>query len=109
MGDEIAKQYGGSNAHHSSTSKKKNIKLSIAELMTSVKRHYANNFLDPQRQNIINLFLGIYVPMQNQVSLWDLDNDLKLHKPKKEKLTPMVGKWWEPYLRKYETQIPEPL
>jgi hypothetical protein len=47
-GDKIALQYGGSEAHHSNLDKKKNIfKSAIPELLTSVKRHFANNFLDP--------------------------------------------------------------
>ena len=43
--------------------------------MTSVKRHWANNFSDSQRQNVINLFLGIYQPMKNDVSLFDLEHE----------------------------------
>lgn len=63
MGDVISLQYGGSEAHHTAVNKKKNFfKNALPELLTSMKRHYANNFLDPMRQNIINLFLGIYVP-----------------------------------------------
>lgn len=47
-GDQISLQYGGSKAHHSNLDKKKNIfKSAIPELLTSVKRHFANNFLDP--------------------------------------------------------------
>lgn len=59
MGDIISLQYGGSEAHHSSINKKKNLfKNQLPELFTSIKRHVANNFLDPKRQDIINLFLG---------------------------------------------------
>jgi phosphatidylinositol 3,5-bisphosphate 5-phosphatase len=60
MGDSISMQYGGSKAHHSNTGKKKGMLASLPELITSVKRHYANNFTDPQKQNALNLFLGIY-------------------------------------------------
>lgn len=50
MGDIISLQYGGSEAHHSAINKKKDFfKNSLPELLTSVKRHYANNFLDPMR------------------------------------------------------------
>ena len=35
---------------------------SIPELITSVRRHYNNNFKDPFRQSMINLFLGVYQP-----------------------------------------------
>jgi len=41
--------------------KKKNIlKNALPEIITSVKRHMANNFSDPVKQGIFNLFLGVY-------------------------------------------------
>ena len=51
MGDEIALQYGGSKAHHSNFNNKKKgfFKSSLPELITSVKRHIANNFSDYAR------------------------------------------------------------
>jgi len=60
MGDSISMQYGGSKAHHSTAGKKKSVLASLPELITSVRRHYANNFTDPQKQNALDLFLGIY-------------------------------------------------
>jgi hypothetical protein len=66
MGDAISLQYGGSIAHHAQLNQKKGIFASIPELMTSVKRHFANNLTDPQRQKAINLFLGIYQPMKSK-------------------------------------------
>ena len=48
MGDLISLQYGGSVAHHSNLHKKKNFfKSALPDLVTSVKRHYANNISDP--------------------------------------------------------------
>jgi len=71
MGDNISLQYGGSIAHHSSLNKKKSfLKNSLPELLTSVKRHWANNFKDPERQKTLNLFLGIYVPYKVDIPLW---------------------------------------
>ena len=60
MGDAISMQYGGSIAHHAQLAKKKSIFNSYSEIVTSIKRHLANNFSDPYRQSVINLFLGIY-------------------------------------------------
>jgi len=60
MGDQISLQYGGSIAHHAQLGQKKGMFAVASELVTSVKRHYANNFSDPYRQSVINLFLGIY-------------------------------------------------
>ena len=49
MGDQISLQYGGSIAHHAQLSKKKGFLAIASELVTSVKRHLANNFSDPYR------------------------------------------------------------
>jgi len=46
MGDNISLQYGGSIAHHSNTGKQNKIFKAVPELVTSVKRHFANNFTD---------------------------------------------------------------
>ena len=80
LGDKLSLQYGGSIAHHSSLGKGKSFNNSLIELMTSVKRHWANNFSDSYKQGAINLFLGMYVPSENQKDLWDLENDIILHK-----------------------------
>lgn len=78
MGDSISMQYGGSKAHHATTGKKKGVLASLPELVTSVKRHYANNFTDPQKQNALNLFLGIYQPLKNKAALWTINDDREL-------------------------------
>ena len=63
MGDHISLQYGGSVAHHA-PGKKKGFIATTTELVVSFKRHFANNFTDPQKQNVLNLFLGIYQPLK---------------------------------------------
>ena len=75
MGDQISMQYGGSIAHHAQLGKKKGVLAFASELVTSVKRHYANNFSDPYRQSVINLFLGIYQPLKNLVPIWNLTDE----------------------------------
>ena len=42
---------------------------SIPELITSVRRHFNNNFRDPFRQSMINLFLGVYKPGKSWIEL----------------------------------------
>ena len=42
---------------------------SIPELITSVRRHYNNNFKDPFRQSMINLFLGVYQPNRTIIDI----------------------------------------
>ena len=70
MGDSISMQYGGSIAHHASMGKKKG--LGVGELITSVKRHFNNVVIDPSKQRVFNLFLGIYVPSENAIPIWNI-------------------------------------
>ncbi|KAF2275542.1 uncharacterized protein EI97DRAFT_494506 [Westerdykella ornata] len=66
-GDQIAIQYGGSHLNSS------------RDMMESFKRYYHNSFLDSQRQEAYNLFLGNYIFTQGQPMLWDLQTDYYLH------------------------------
>ena len=47
----------------------------MPERVTGIKRHLANNFSDPYRQSVINLFLGIYQPLKNPTAIWNLTED----------------------------------
>ena len=49
------------------------------DMVESFKRYYNNSFLDGQRQEAYNLFLGNYVFVQGQPMLWDLSTDYYLH------------------------------
>lgn len=82
LGDKIALQYGGSEAHKkgygghgtggAASSKS-------GELLTSIKRYYSNAFTDNLKQDAMNVFLGCYVPNDQATPLWDLDSDYQLH------------------------------
>ena len=48
-------------------------------MVESFKRYYNNSFLDGQRQEAYNLFLGNYIFAQGQPMLWDLSTDYYLH------------------------------
>ena len=48
-------------------------------MVESFKRYYNNSFLDKQRQEAYNLFLGNYKYIQGQPMLWDLSTDYYLH------------------------------
>ncbi|KAF2667097.1 hypothetical protein BT63DRAFT_458061 [Microthyrium microscopicum] len=80
-GDTIAIQYGGSHlAHTLSTYRKLNEwKNHSRDMVESFKRYYHNSFLDSQRQEAYNLFLGNYIYAQGQPMLWDLPSDYYLH------------------------------
>lgn len=79
VGDAISMQYGGSEAHKNvkNTASRENFKH--RELLTSIRRYYSNSFTDTAKQDAINIFLGHFVPKENQPPLWELENDYYLH------------------------------
>lgn len=80
-GDTIAIQYGGSHLVNTmATYRKINAWTSHSrDMVESFKRFYNNSFMDAQRQEAYNLFLGNYVFSQGQPMLWDLSTDYYLH------------------------------
>ncbi|KAI9756043.1 MAG: hypothetical protein M4579_004013 [Chaenotheca gracillima] len=80
-GDTIAIQYGGSHLVNTmETYRKINQWTSHSrDMVESFKRYYNNSFLDSQRQEAYNLFLGNYIFVQGQPMLWDLATDYYLH------------------------------
>ena len=80
-GDTIAVQYGGSHLVNTmATYRKLNHWQSHSrDMVESFKRYYHNSFLDNQRQEAYNLFLGNYVWVQGEPMLWDLSTDYYLH------------------------------
>ena len=80
-GDTIAVQYGGSQLVNTmETYRKINQWTSHSrDMIESFKRYYNNSFLDSQRQEAYNLFLGNYVYSPGEPMLWDLATDYYLH------------------------------
>lgn len=80
-GDTIAVQYGGSQLVNTmETYRKINQWTSHSrDMIESFKRYYNNSFLDGQRQEAYNLFLGNYKFGPGQPMLWDLATDYYLH------------------------------
>jgi hypothetical protein len=76
LGDRIALQYGGSEAHKKVSGSKAS---KNGELLTSIKRYYSNAFTDMVKQDAMNVFLGFYVPNEKITPLWDLESDYFLH------------------------------
>ena len=70
------------------------------DMVESFKRYYHNSFLDSQRQEAYNLFLGNYIYAQGQPMLWDLSTDYYLHHtdPQKwhEKVRHNYQQWYNP-------------
>jgi phosphatidylinositol 3,5-bisphosphate 5-phosphatase len=80
-GDTIALQYGGSQlVNTTETYRRINAWTSHSrDMIESFRRYYNNSFLDGQRQESYNLFLGNYVFIKGQPTLWDLTTDYYLH------------------------------
>ncbi|KAJ4983021.1 Polyphosphoinositide phosphatase [Stagonosporopsis vannaccii] len=80
-GDTIAIQYGGSHLVNTMATYRKinQWQSSSRDMVESFKRYYHNSFLDSQRQEAYNLFLGNYTFHQGQPMLWDLTTDYYLH------------------------------
>ena len=80
-GDRIAVQYGGSHLVNTMATYRKlnQWQSNSRDMVESFKRYYHNSFLDSQRQEAYNLFLGNYVWAQGQPLLWDLSTDYYLH------------------------------
>lgn len=108
-GDTIAVQYGGSQLVNTmETYRKINQWTSHSrDMVESFKRYYNNSFLDGQRQEAYNLFLGNYIFAQGQPMLWDLATDYYLHhadpRTWAEKQRRNYVKWYTPaFLEKRE-------
>ena len=80
-GDTLASQYGGSHLVNTTDSYRKinNWQSHSRDMLENLKRYYHNSFLDSQRQEAYNLFLGNYVHRQGQPMLWELASDYYLH------------------------------
>lgn len=83
-GDTIALQYGGSHLVNTLQTYRKINQWSShsRDIIESVKRFYSNSFVDAQRQEAINLFLGNYVFASDKPMLWELNTDYYLHNRK---------------------------
>ncbi len=86
LGDRIALQYGGSEAHKKVTGqtvssgdetgrKRKGKKTS--EVLTSIRRYYSNSFTDRTKQDAMNLFLGMFQPMRIRQELDTLEREME--------------------------------
>ena len=80
-GNTIAIQYGGSHLVNTMATYRKidHWHSHSRDMVESFKRYYHNSFLDAQRQEAYNLFLGNYIYVHGQPMLWDLTTDHYLH------------------------------
>lgn len=99
-GDTIALQYGGSHLVNTMETYRKINQWSShsRDMIESIRRFYSNSFVDSQRQDAINLFLGNFVWEKGQPMLWDLTTDYYLHNRLvvKQHNRRSYLKWWTP-------------
>lgn len=127
MGDRIALQYGGSEAHkkvgsqaekHGGAgppkgdggSSSKKTSGGGGEWFTSVRRYVSNSFTDMVKQDGMNLFLGVYRPLREPIPLIYYDGDFVLHNESAVATRPVLRpyrdqhppRWWQDAIDFYE-------
>uniref|UniRef100_UPI00398E66EA polyphosphoinositide phosphatase n=1 Tax=Pristiophorus japonicus TaxID=55135 RepID=UPI00398E66EA len=100
-GDTLSLQYGGSQLVHRVKTYRKIAPWTqhSKDIMQTLSRYYSNAFSDADRQDAINLFLGVFQPMEGKSHLWELPTDYYLHhKNTMELLSPKRSytHWWTP-------------
>ncbi|XP_060206017.1 phosphoinositide phosphatase SAC2-like [Lycium barbarum] len=78
MGDTLALQYGGSAAHNKIFSERRGqwrAATQSQELFRTIQRYYSNAYMDAEKQDAINVFLGHFRPQEGKPALWELDSD----------------------------------
>ncbi|KAL9242216.1 hypothetical protein vseg_016237 [Gypsophila vaccaria] len=78
MGDTLAHQYGGSAAHNKIFSRKRGqwkAATQSQEFFRTLQRYYSNVYMDAEKQNAINVFLGHFQPQNGKPALWELSSD----------------------------------
>lgn len=98
-GDTIALQYGGSQLAHTMETYRKISRWTShsRDMIESIKRYYSNSFTDSEKQDAMNLFLGLYTPRAGNLPLWELPTDYFLHNdPFNRKLPKSYINWVTP-------------
>ncbi|KAF5726112.1 phosphoinositide phosphatase SAC3-like isoform X1 [Tripterygium wilfordii] len=78
MGDTLAHQYGGSAAHNKIFSERRGqwrAATQSQEFFRTLQRYYSNAYMDAEKQDAINVFLGHFQPQVGKPALWELDSD----------------------------------
>lgn len=97
-GDTLAYQYAGSQLVHSIKTYKKTSAFQerSRDVIQTLSRYYSNTFNDLEKQNGINLFLGLFRPyLTPKPMLWELYSDRYLHFPIKLNQKTNYSEWVE--------------
>jgi hypothetical protein len=112
MGNQIALQYAGSELVNTiRTYNAGGWATHSRDLFTTVKRYYSNSFTDAEKQDSINLFLGVFIPHRDVKSngehLWDIESDLLFHQrtDRIEHVPLYKEPWWQKSLVSFATSL----
>lgn len=98
-GDTLALQYGGSQLVHRIKTYRKTAPWTSQgnDIMQTLSRYYSNTFSDAEKQNTINLFLGLFVPELNKPPIWEYPNDYYFHFKSTINFADMrlLTQWWD--------------
>ncbi|XP_028624828.1 polyphosphoinositide phosphatase [Grammomys surdaster] len=105
-GDTLSLQYGGSQLVHRVKTYRKIAPWTqhSKDIMQTLSRYYSNAFSDADRQDSINLFLGVFHPTEGKPHLWELPTDFYLHHKNTMSLLPprrSYTYWWTPEVVKH--------
>ncbi|KAJ0261280.1 Phosphoinositide phosphatase SAC4 [Hirschfeldia incana] len=78
MGDTLAYQYGGSAAHNKVFSERRGqwrAATQSQEFLRTLQRYYNNAYMDADKQDAINIFLGTFQPEKGKQAIWELRSD----------------------------------
>ncbi|XP_022732406.1 phosphoinositide phosphatase SAC3-like isoform X2 [Durio zibethinus] len=78
MGDTLAHQYGGSAAHNKIFSQRRGqwkAATQSQEFFRTLQRYYSNAYMDAEKQDAVNIFLGHFQPQPGKPALWELGSD----------------------------------
>ncbi|XP_038616994.1 polyphosphoinositide phosphatase isoform X2 [Tachyglossus aculeatus] len=100
-GDTLSLQYGGSQLVHRVKTYRKIAPWTqhSKDIMQTLSRYYSNAFSDADRQDSINLFLGVFQPAEGKPHLWELPTDFYLHHKNTMRLSESRRSytyWWTP-------------
>lgn len=101
QGNTLALQYGGSQLVHRIKGYRKiaTWTYNSRDLVQTISRYYSNAFSDAEKQQSINLFLGIFTPSDTCPNLWELPTDYYLHNLDAAGKYPLLRKsycqWWD--------------
>jgi hypothetical protein len=98
LGDTLALQYGGSQLVHRIKTYRKLAPWTSKgnDIMQTMRRYYSNTLSDAEKQNTMNLFLGVFVPDPSRPHIWDKDqmSDYYLHHQRLPSLRTPLTQWW---------------